>query len=129
MELKEKIENLRSELNKHNYNYYVLDNPTISDYEYDTLFSELKELEQQNPSLITPDSPTQRVGGISSGFEEHKHKYRLYSLDNTYNENELRKWYERIQKEFTEKVELVCELKIDGLAIALTSSTFSVNSF
>ena len=120
MELKEKIENLRSELNKHNYNYYVLDNPTISDYEYDTLFSELKELEQQNPSLITPDSPTQRVGGISNGFEEHKHKYRLYSLDNTYNENELRKWYERIQKEFTEKVELVCELKIDGLAIALT---------
>ena len=120
MELKEKIENLRSELNKHNYNYYVLDNPTISDYEYDTLFSELKELEQQNPSLITPDSPTQRVGGISNGFEEHKHKYRLYSLDNTYNEEELRKWYERIQKEFTEKVELVCELKIDGLAIALT---------
>ena len=120
MELKEKIENLRSELNRHNYNYYVLDNPTISDYEYDTLFSELKELEQQNPSLITPDSPTQRVGGISNGFEEHKHKYRLYSLDNTYNENELRKWYERIQKEFTEKVELVCELKIDGLAIALT---------
>lgn len=120
MELKEKIENLRSELNKHNYNYYVLDNPTISDYEYDMLFSELKELEQQNPSLITPDSPTQRVGGISSGFEEHKHKYRLYSLDNTYNEEELRKWYERIQKEFTEKVELVCELKIDGLAIALT---------
>lgn len=120
MELKEKIENLRSELNKHNYNYYVLDNPTISDYEYDTLFSELKELEHQNPSLITPDSPTQRVGGISNGFEEHKHKYRLYSLDNTYNENELRKWYERIQKEFTEKVELVCELKIDGLAIALT---------
>ena len=73
-----------------------------------------------HPELITPDSPTQRVGGISSGFTEYKHKYRLYSLDNTYNEEELRKWYEKIQKEFAEPVQLVCELKIDGLAIALT---------
>ena len=81
------IKNLRDEINKHNYNYYVLDNPTISDYEYDTLFSKLKELEREHPELITPDSPTNRVGGISSGFEEHKHKYRLYSLDNTYNGN------------------------------------------
>ena len=114
------IKNLKEEINKHNYNYYVLDNPTISDYEYDSLFSRLKEIEKTHPELITPDSPTQRVGGISAGFEEYKHKHRLYSLDNTYNEDELRKWYERIQKEFTEKVELVCELKIDGLAIALT---------
>ena len=114
------IKNLKEEINKHNYNYYVLDNPTISDYEYDSLFSRLKEIEKTHPELITPDSPTQRVGGISAGFEEFKHKHRLYSLDNTYNEDELRKWYERIKKEFTEKVELVCELKIDGLAIALT---------
>ena len=114
------IKNLKEEINKHNYNYYVLDNPTISDYEYDSLFSRLKEIEKTHPELITPDSPTQRVGGIRAGFEEYKHKHRLYSLDNTYNEDELRKWYERIQKEFTEKVELVCELKIDGLAIALT---------
>ena len=117
---KDRIKYLRDEINIHNYNYYVLDNPTISDYEYDKLFSELKDLELTHPEFTTPDSPTQRVGGISSGFEEYKHKYRLYSLDNTYNEDELRKWYERVQKEFTEPVELVCELKIDGLAIALT---------
>ncbi len=114
------LKNLREEINKHNYNYYVNDNPTISDFEYDTLFARLKELETQYPHLKTPDSPTQRVGGISSGFDEYKHKYRLYSLDNTYNEDELRKWYERVQKECPGKVELVCELKIDGLAIALT---------
>ncbi len=118
--LEKEIKNLRDEINKHNYNYYVLDNPTISDFEYDTLFSRLKALELEHPELVTPDSPTQRVGGISTGFEEYKHKYRLYSLDNTYNESELRKWYERVQKEFSDKVELVCELKIDGLAIALT---------
>jgi len=114
------IKNLRDEINKHNYNYYVMDNPTISDFEYDSLYSRLKELEERYPHLITPDSPTQRVGGISTGFEEYKHKYRLYSLDNTYNEEELKKWYERVQKECPGKVELVCELKIDGLAIALT---------
>ena len=118
--LETEIKNLRDEINKHNYNYYVLDNPTISDYEYDTLFSRLKELEKEHPELVTPDSPTNRVGGISTGFEEHKHKHRLYSLDNTYNEDELRKWYERVQKECPEKVQLVCELKIDGLAIALS---------
>ncbi len=118
--IEKEIKNLKDEINKHNYNYYVMDNPTISDYEYDKLFSHLKELEANYPEFITPDSPTQRVGGVSSGFEEHRHKYRLYSLDNTYNEDELRKWYERIQKEFKEPVELVCELKIDGLAIALT---------
>ena len=118
--VEKEIKFLKDEINKHNYSYYVLDNPTISDYEYDVLFSKLKDLEMQNPELVTPDSPTQRVGGISTGFDEYKHKYRLYSLDNTYNDDELRKWYERIQKEFTEPVELVCELKIDGLAIALT---------
>ena len=115
-----RIKFLRNELNKYAYNYYVLDNPLVSDYEYDKLFTELKELENAHPELITPDSPTQRVGGISMRFEEYKHKYRLYSLDNTYNDDELRKWYERIQKEFAGNVELVCELKIDGLAIALT---------
>ena len=118
--LEQEIKFLKDEINKHNYNYYVLDNPSISDYEYDTLFTKLKELETEYPELVTPDSPTQRVGGISTGFEEYKHKYRLYSLDNTYNDDELRKWYERVQKECPGKVELVCELKIDGLAIALT---------
>lgn len=115
-----KIKQLRDDLNKYAYNYYVLDNPLISDFEYDTLYKELEAIEKEHPELITPDSPTQRVGGISAGFKEHKHKYRLYSLDNTYNAEELRKWYERVQKECPGKVELVCELKIDGLAIALT---------
>ena len=120
MDTKSRINFLREELNKLGYNYYVLDNPLVSDYEYDKLFNELKELEINNPELITPDSPTQRVGGISSGFEEVKHKYRLYSLDNTYNYDELRKWYERVIKECGPDIELVCELKIDGLAIALS---------
>ncbi len=116
----ERIDFLREELNKYAYNYYVLDNPLISDFEYDKLFSELKALEEKYPELVTPDSPTQRVGGISTGFEEVKHKYRLYSLDNTYSYDELRKWYERVEKECGKNIELVCELKIDGLAIALT---------
>ena len=117
---KEKIDFLKKEINKYSYNYYVLDNPLISDFEYDKLYNELKELENKYPELITPDSPTQRVGGISSSFKEIKHKYRLYSLDNTYDYNELKKWYEKIEKEFGKNTELVCELKIDGLAIALT---------
>ena len=97
--IQERINFLKDALNKYSYNYYVLDNPLISDFEYDELFTELKTLEENNPEFITSDSPTQRVGGISSGFEEVKHKYRLYSLDNTYNYDELRKWYERVTKE------------------------------
>ena len=121
MVVKDRVEELKEELNKHNYNYYVLDNPTISDYEYDMMFAELKELEAKHPELQTPDSPTQRVGSISTGFEEYKHEYRLYSLDNSYNAEDLRKWYERAQKEYGKtNLELVCELKIDGLAIALS---------
>lgn len=118
--LESEVKELRDEINKYSYNYYVLDNPLISDFEYDTLFKKLQKIEEEHPELITPDSPTQRVGGVSSSFEEYRHKYRLYSLDNTYNADELRKWYERVQKECPGKVELVCELKIDGLAIALT---------
>ena len=118
--IQEKINNLRDLINKYSYNYYVLDNPLISDFEYDKLYKELEELEKQYPLLITSDSPTQRVGGISTGFKEVTHKYRLYSLDNTYSYDELRKWYEKITKEFGDNVELVCELKIDGLAIALS---------
>ena len=118
--IENKIKYLKDELNRYSYNYYVLDNPLISDFEYDKLYDELKKLEQAHPELITPDSPTQRVGGISTGFEEVKHKYRLYSLDNTYSYDELNKWYERVSKECGQNQELVCELKIDGLAIALT---------
>lgn len=118
--VEDRIRFLRDEINRHNYNYYVLDNPTISDYEYDSLFSELKELELKYPNLVTPDSPTHRVGSLSTKFEEYKHEHRLYSLDNTYNADELRKWYERVTKECGSEQELVCELKIDGLAIALS---------
>ena len=119
----ERINFLKDEINKANYKYYVEDNPSISDFEYDKMFAELKELEVQNPLLVTPDSPTQRVGSVSEKFFPHKHKYRLYSLDNTYEYDELEDWYKKIVKEYGE-TELVCELKIDGLAIALTYETF-----
>jgi len=115
----ERINFLKDEINKANYKYYVEDNPTLSDLEYDKMFAELKELEAQNPLLISPDSPTQRVGSVSEKFFPHKHKYRLYSLDNTYEYEDLEDWYKKIVKEYGEQ-ELVCELKIDGLAIALT---------
>lgn len=116
----ERIKFLRDEINRHNYLYYVEENPSLSDFEYDEMFRELKKLEQENPSLITPDSPTNRVGSIGTKFEPYKHKFRLYSLDNSNNYDELTKWYERVVKEIGYDVELVCELKIDGLAIALT---------
>lgn len=120
MSVEQRIEFLRNEINKSNYKYYVEENPYLSDVEYDEMFAELKKLEEQYPLLKTPDSPTQRVGSISEKFFSHKHKYRLYSLDNTYNAEELTIWYEKICKEYEQELELVCELKIDGLAIALT---------
>lgn len=116
----DRINFLKDEINKHNYLYYVEDNPSISDYEYDQLFAELKRLEMAHPELRTPDSPTQRVGSVSEKFLPYKHKYRLYSLDNTYNYDDLVVWYEKLSKNFKDNVELVCELKIDGLAVALT---------
>ena len=120
MGIQERIEFLKDEINKSNYKYYVEDNPYLSDFEYDQMFAELKELENKYPVFKTPDSPTQRVGSVSEKFFQHTHKYRLYSLDNTYNEEELKRWYERVCKEYNKELELVCELKIDGLAIALT---------
>ncbi|MDD3012443.1 MAG: NAD-dependent DNA ligase LigA [Candidatus Gastranaerophilales bacterium] len=118
-----KIQELRDKINYHNYLYYVKDTPEILDTEYDRLLNELKELEKAYPQLITSDSPTQRVGAvISEKFEQIKHKFRLYSLDNANSDEELTDWHERIKKYFSEeeKIEFVCELKIDGLAIALT---------
>lgn len=120
MEITERIEYLKNEINKSNYEYYINENPYLTDFEYDKLFSELKELENKYPMFKTPDSPTQRVGSISEKFFSYKHKYRLYSLDNSYNSQDLKKWYERVSKEYNKEPELVCELKIDGLAIALT---------
>lgn len=115
----DRINFLKDEINKANYKYYVEDNPSISDFEYDQMFAELKKLEEENPLFITPDSPTQRVGSVSEKFFPYKHKYRLYSLDNTYEYEDLKDWYKKIVKEYGEQ-ELVCELKIDGLAMALT---------
>lgn len=120
MNVSDRINYLKDEINRHNYLYYVEENPSLSDFEYDELFRELQKLESENPLFITSDSPTQRVGSISTKFEQHKHKYRLYSLDNSNNYEELIKWYERVTKEIGEEIELVCELKIDGLAISLT---------
>ena len=120
MQIQERIEFLKDEINKSNHKYYVEENPYLSDYEYDQMFAELKELEEKFPMFRTDDSPTQRVGSVSEKFFSHTHKYRLYSLDNTYNAEELRAWYERVCKEYEQELELVCELKIDGLAIALT---------
>ena len=120
MEILERIDYLKNEINKSNYEYYVNENPYLTDFEYDKLFAELKELEEKYPMFRTPDSPTQRVGSVSEKFFPHKHKYRLYSLDNSYNAEDLEKWYERVCKEYNKELELVCELKIDGLAIALT---------
>ncbi|MBR1460218.1 NAD-dependent DNA ligase LigA [bacterium] len=120
MEILERIDFLKNEINKSNYEYYVNENPYLTDFEYDKLFAELKDLEDKYPMFKTPDSPTQRVGSVSEKFFPHKHKYRLYSLDNSYNADDLEKWYERVCKEYDKELELVCELKIDGLAIALT---------
>ena len=117
-----RIEELKELLNKHNYLYYVLDSPSITDAEYDTYFRELKDLEERYPLFATSDSPTKRVGDVvSEKFEEYKHTSRMYSLDNSNSYEELQKWYERVQKDYPLKkeIELVCELKIDGLAIAL----------
>lgn len=120
MNVLDRINYLKDEINRHNYLYYVEENPTLSDFEYDELFRELQKLEAENPLLITSDSPTQRLGSVGTKFEPYQHKQRMYSLDNSNNYEELIKWYERVTKEIGEEVELVCELKIDGLAISLT---------
>ena len=116
MSAAERINYLKDEIDRHNQLYYVEDNPSLSDFEYDEMFRELQKLENENPHLITPDSPTQSVG--SSGGK-YKHKQRMYSLDNSNNFEELEKWYERVVKEIGEDVGLVAELKIDGLAMSL----------
>lgn len=121
--IKNRLQALRQEIEKHNHAYYVLDSPKITDVEYDALFRELKALEQAHPQYVDKNSPTQKVGAVVlEKFEQHKHKYRLYSLDNANSFDELRTWYQRIAKEFSQNtvIELVTELKIDGLAIALS---------
>ena len=121
MSVKEKIENLRKELHQHNYNYYVLDNPTISDFEFDEKLRELQSLEAANPEFYDPNSPTVRVGGeVTKVFPTVSHEFRMYSLDNSYNFEDLEEWYNRTKKILeTDEIEFVTELKYDGASISI----------
>jgi DNA ligase (NAD+) len=121
-DLGHKIETLRDEIRRHEHLYYVLDAPEISDAGFDRLMQELKRLEADHPDLITPDSPSQRVGGKPrEGFIKVEHSRPMLSLDNAYNEQELRDWERRVRElAGTESIEYVCELKLDGMSLALS---------
>lgn len=116
-----RIAGLREELNRHNYLYYVQAKPEISDQEYDRLMTELIDLETAHPELLTPDSPSQRVGGQPIGeFKTVEHTLRMMSIDNTYNEGELRAFDERVRKGLNgEQPQYVMEPKVDGVAVSL----------
>src|ERR1700734_1812185 len=115
------IESLRDTIRHHEYLYYVVDQPEISDGDFDKLMRQLKDLEAAHPDLIPPDSPTQRVGGKPrEGFVKVPHSSPMLSLDNTYNEDELRGWERRVHELSGRKeVDYVCELKLDGMSLAL----------
>lgn len=119
--IEKKIEALREKIRHHEYRYYVLDRPEISDAEFDALMNELKRLEAEHPKLITPDSPTQRVGGKPrEGFVKAKHSSAMLSLDNAYSEEELRDWERRVHElSGRTDIEYMCELKLDGMSLAL----------
>jgi len=120
-EAENQIKQLVKELNDHNYRYYVLADPVISDYEFDMLLEKLSKLEKEYPELLQPDSPTQRVGGtVTSEFASARHTYPMLSLSNTYSESELRDFDDRVRKLVDGKYEYICELKFDGLSISLT---------
>lgn len=120
---KNRIDWLSRELNRHNYLYYTQSSPVISDREFDTMMTELASLEAAWPDLLEPDSPTQRVGGeVTKTFQQVKHRYPMLSLGNTYSEEDIRDFEERIHKLIGEETEFVCELKFDGVAIGLTYS-------
>jgi len=120
-DVEKKVEALRDKIRHHEYRYYVLDDPEISDAEFDQLMNELKQLESDHPKLVTPDSPTQRVGGKPrEGFVKAPHSSPMLSLDNTYNTDELRNWERRVHELSGRKdIEYVCELKLDGMSLAL----------
>lgn len=120
VEAKDKIKALREALEQHNYNYYVLSAPTISDREFDEMMKELQTLEEAHPEYADPHSPTQRVGSdLSKEFEQVVHKYPMLSLGNTYSEEEVKDFYERIARDLNEPFEIVAELKYDGTSISL----------
>ncbi|CAL65618.1 NAD-dependent DNA ligase LigA [Christiangramia forsetii] len=121
MEVEKKIRGLREELQQHNYNYYVLDKPQISDYEFDIKLKELQELEEKYPEFEDDNSPTRRVGGaVTKNFETVVHENRMYSLSNSYSKEELEEWEARLKKIVEGKIQYVCELKYDGASISLT---------
>ena len=122
MDIQTTIQSLRDELNQHNHNYYVLDKPTISDFEFDQLLKKLQDLETQHPEFFDENSPTQRVGGsITKNFNTVAHEHRMYSLDNSYSTEDLLDWENRIQKILGNvDLEYTCELKYDGASISIT---------
>ena len=121
MDIEDRINQLRSELSEHNYNYYVLDKPVISDYEFDMKLKELQELEKKHPEFFDPNSPSQRVGGeVTKNFKTVVHDHPMYSLSNSYSKEELEDWEKRVMKLVDEPVEFACELKYDGASISLT---------
>ncbi|MFT4806282.1 MAG: DNA ligase (NAD+) [Psychroserpens sp.] len=121
MSIQQNIEGLRNELREHNYNYYVLDNPTISDYDFDVKLKELQALEEMHPEFYDANSPTLRVGGeVTKNFNTVVHEHRMYSLDNSYSKDDLLDWEKRIKKMVDGEVHYTCELKYDGASISLT---------
>ena len=115
----ERLIEIKKLLNEYNYQYYVLDNPSVSDQEYDRLMQELQAIENQHPEWLTADSPSQRVGGqVLDSFTKITHERMMLSLGNIFNEDELMAFDERVRETYP-NVEYVCELKIDGLAVAL----------
>ena len=121
MNAAEQIKALRDELHQHNYSYYVLDNPTISDFEFDQKLKQLQRLEEAHPELYDPSSPTLRVGGaITKNFETVAHEHRMHSLDNSYSRQDLLDWEKRIKKLVDGEVAFTCEMKYDGASMSLT---------
>ncbi|BDU25876.1 MULTISPECIES: NAD-dependent DNA ligase LigA [unclassified Flavobacterium] len=122
MSIQETIQTLRNELNQHNYNYYVLDNATISDYDFDIKLKELQDLENKHPEFFDENSPTQRVGGtVTKNFKTIAHQYRMYSLDNSYSKEDLLDWENRIQRVLGNvNLQYTCELKYDGASISIS---------
>ncbi len=121
-ELEEKINNLRDEIHNHNHEYYILDKPSISDYDFDQKLKELINLELLHPEFFDPNSPTQRIGGgLTKLFETKSHKFPMYSLENTYSKEEIKKWVARLEKSLTiDSLSYACELKYDGASVNLT---------
>ena len=121
MDINQTILKLREELRQHNYNYYVLDDPTISDFEFDSILKELQKLEADHPEYNDPNSPTQRVGGeVTKDFKTIQHDFRMYSLDNSYSKEDLLDWEKRIKKMVDGDLQFTCELKYDGASMNLT---------